>query len=136
MEWRIEVVPLEHIGTDPNAAKGFMERRYNLSTTGLTNAELADALRPLLIRALARDARFRLREVVRLREEQQLPVGELPALLANYPDPDANPTPSLPAAESSKTSTPRWKHCCRRMPVVSASCSRTIRSTAVSIVTR
>lgn len=98
VEWRIEVIPLEHIGTDSNAAKGFMERRYNLSTTGLTNAQLAGALRPLLIRSLARDARFRLREVVRLREEQQLPLGELPTLLASYPDPDANPTPSLPQA--------------------------------------
>ncbi|WP_217705735.1 di-heme-cytochrome C peroxidase [Peristeroidobacter soli] len=96
VEWRIEVIPLEHIGTDPNAAKGFMERRYNLSTTGLTNAQLADALRPLLVRSLARDARFRLREVVRLRGEQQLPLGDLPALLESYPDPDANATPSLP----------------------------------------
>ena len=96
VEWRIEVIPLEHIGTDPNAAKGFMERRYDLSSTGLTNAELADALRPLLVRSLARDARFRLREVIRLREEQQLPVGELPTLLASYPDPDANATPNLP----------------------------------------
>ncbi len=58
--------------------------------------QLADALRPLLVRSLVRDARFRLREVVRLRGEQQLPLGELPALLASYPDPDATPTPSLP----------------------------------------
>jgi mono/diheme cytochrome c family protein len=28
LEWRIEVIPLEHIGTDPTAARGFMERRY------------------------------------------------------------------------------------------------------------
>lgn len=98
VEWRIEVIPLEHIGTDANAAKGFMERHYNLSTTGLSNADLSDALRPLFTRALARDARFRLREVVRLRQEQQLPVGDLPALMANYPDPDANATPSLPTA--------------------------------------
>ncbi len=27
VEWRIEVIPLEHIGTDPNAAQGFMKRR-------------------------------------------------------------------------------------------------------------
>ena len=98
VEWRIEVIPLAHIGTDGNAANGFMERHYDLSTTGLTNAELGDALRPLLVRALARDARFRLQEVVRLRQEQQLPVGTLPALLANYPDPDANAIPSLPDA--------------------------------------
>lgn len=98
LEWRIEVIPLDHIGTDPNAARGFMERRYDLSSTGLTNAELGDALRPLLVRSLARDARFRLREVIRLREERQLPLGELPALLAAYPDPDADATPSLPEA--------------------------------------
>lgn len=94
--WRIEVIPLEHIGTDPNAARGFLERRYNLSAMGMTHAELADALRPLLVRSLARDARFRLREVVRLREAQQLPTGELPALLAGYPDPDADAAPGLP----------------------------------------
>lgn len=96
VEWRIEVIPLEHIGTDANAAKGFMERHYDLSTTGLSDDDLAGALRPLFTRALARDARFRLREVVRLREERQLPLGALPALLANYPDPDATATPSLP----------------------------------------
>lgn len=96
VEWRIEVIPLEHIGTDPNAARGFIERRYDLSATGLTNVDLADALRPLLVRSLARDARFRLREVIRLRERQQLPMGELPALLVGYPDPDADAVPSLP----------------------------------------
>lgn len=56
------------------------------------------ALRPLWTRSLARDVRFRLREVIRLREEKELPLGELPALLERYPDPDAEPTPSLPDA--------------------------------------
>jgi mono/diheme cytochrome c family protein len=96
--WRIEVIPLDHIGTDPNAALGFMNRRYDLSLTGLSNDELRAALRPLLIRSLAREARFRLREVVRLRSEAKLPPGELPALLAAWPDPDASATPSIPAA--------------------------------------
>ena len=96
LEWRIEVIPLEHIGTDGNAARGFMERHYDLSTTGLTNDDLAAALRPLMTRSLARDARFRLSEVVRLREQQKLPTGELPSLLATYPDPDASATPTLP----------------------------------------
>ena len=52
-----------------------MERRYDLSLTGLSKADLDATLRPLLVRELARDVRFRLREVIRLREEQQLPVG-------------------------------------------------------------
>jgi mono/diheme cytochrome c family protein len=98
LEWRIEVIPLEHIGTDPTAARGFMERRYDLSSTGLTNADMQAALRPLLTRALLRDVRFRLVEVVRLRAEAKLPHGDLPAVLAAYPEPDANPVPSIPEA--------------------------------------
>jgi mono/diheme cytochrome c family protein len=98
LEWRIEVIPLEHIGTDPTAAQGFMERRYDLTATGLTNAELANTLRPLLTRALLRDVRFRLREVVRLRAERGAPAGTLPALLASYPDPDRDIRPALDMA--------------------------------------
>lgn len=97
-EWRIEVIPLDHIGTDPNAAMGFMKRRYDLSATGLQRTDLENALRPLLLRSLVRDARFRLREVVRLREAGKLPLGELPAVLAAYPDPDASAQPQLPLA--------------------------------------
>jgi len=96
--WRIEVISLDHIGTDPNAALRFVERRYDLSRMGLSEAELDRALRPLLVRALVRDVKFRLREVIRLREEKQLPVGALPALLERYPDPDAERTPHLPSA--------------------------------------
>ncbi|NQD39068.1 cytochrome c [Permianibacter sp. IMCC34836] len=96
LEWRIEVIPLEHIGTDPTAAKGFIERHYDLSATGLSNADLSAALRPLFQRQLARDIRFRLREVIDLRTQQQRPLGDLPTLLANYPDPDANAVLQLP----------------------------------------
>ena len=95
--WRIEVIPLEHIGTDPSAAQGFIERRYDISATGLTNADLADALRPLLNRDLARDVRFRLTEVVRLRTEAKAPVESLASLLSAYPDPDTSATSVIPA---------------------------------------
>ncbi len=94
--WRIEVIPLDHIGTDPNATLRFLERRYDLTRMGLSEAEIDAALRPLLVRSLARDVRFRMREVIRLREEKALPTGELPALLSRYPDPDAERTPSIP----------------------------------------
>ena len=77
LAWRIEVIPLDHIGTDPNAAMGFIERRYDLSRTGLTNADLQDTLRPLLTRSLLRDVRFRLSELVRLRGDAGAPPGEL-----------------------------------------------------------
>lgn len=88
LEWRMEVIPLAHIGTDPTAARGFIERHYDLSLSGLTNTDLQNTLRPLLARALTRDVHFRLRELVRLREDAGAPVGELPALLAAWPHPD------------------------------------------------
>ena len=94
--WRIEVIPLEHIGTDPTAAQRFIDRRYDLSSTGLTHAELADTLRPLLVRALVRDARFRIRELARLREGEA-GTGPLSAVASALPDPDAGPA-ALPEA--------------------------------------
>jgi mono/diheme cytochrome c family protein len=97
-EWRIEVIPLEHIGTDPTAAQGFMERRYDIAETGLTNAQLQGALRPLFTRSLAREIRFRLRELVRLRAARGALDAGLAALLASYPDPDASATPAVDAA--------------------------------------
>jgi hypothetical protein len=49
-----------------------------------------------LERKLARDVRFRLREVVRLREAQNLDVDALSAVLAKYPDPDASAKSVVP----------------------------------------
>ena len=95
-EWTIEVIPLKHIGTDPTEARGFVDRHYDLTPTGLTRAELSALLKPLLIRNLARDARYRLLEAIAARQAQSLDTGHLPALLAAYPDPDANEQPSLP----------------------------------------
>ena len=100
----MEVIPLDHIGTDPNAAMGFMNRRYDLSATGLSNAELQAALRPLLTRQLLRDVRFRLREVVRLSTDQSAKIPSLPASLAklaelakSYPDLESAANPVIPA---------------------------------------
>ena len=104
LEWRMEVIPLDHIGTDPNAAMGFMDRRYDLSASGLSNAELQAALRPLLTRQLLRDVRFRLREVVRLTTDESGKIPRLPASLANlaelaksYPDLESAANPVIPA---------------------------------------
>jgi cytochrome c5 len=91
LEWRIEVIPLEHIGTDPTAARGFMERRYDLSSTGLTNADLKAELGMLAHRAWLRDIKFRTSEIIRLRTEAKAPLGDLPAALAGAPDPDVGP---------------------------------------------
>jgi cytochrome c5 len=95
VEWAIEVIPLQHIGTDPTEASGFVTRRYDLRPTGLTRRELSDLLRPQLLRNLARDARWRLSETVDGRTKAGLGVGTLPTLLAEYPDPDVNELPSI-----------------------------------------
>jgi hypothetical protein len=96
VEWTIEVIPLEHIGTDPTEASGFVDRKYDLTPTGLTRDELSALLRPLLIRNLARDARYRLDETIAARKAAGQDLGALPALLASYPDPDLNEVPSIP----------------------------------------
>ena len=97
-EWMIEVIPVEHIGTDPSEANGFLSRHYDLSRAGLTREELTRVLRPLLVRNLARDAKWRLQETIDARQKAGTFAGKLPALLAAYPDPNADPTPSLPHA--------------------------------------
>lgn len=95
-EWMIDVIPVEHIGTDPGEADGFLARHYDLSRTGLTREELARLLRPLLVRDLARDARWRLQETIAARQAAGQDTASLVALLAAYPDPNADPTPSIP----------------------------------------
>jgi mono/diheme cytochrome c family protein len=95
-EWMIEVIPVEHIGTDASEANGFLTRHYDLTRAGLTHEEVSRVLRPLLVRNLARDARWRLDEVVAARRTAKIELGQLPALLAAYPDPNANPSPSIP----------------------------------------
>ncbi len=94
-EWMIEVIPAEHIGTDPNEANGFLSRRYDLTRAGITREEISRVLRPEFIRNLAREVRWRLSEVIDGRGAKNQDVGKLPDLLATYPDPNADPTPSL-----------------------------------------
>lgn len=96
VEWQIEVIPVQHIGTDPTEATGFLSRTYDLRPAGLTQPEIAELLQPLLLRNLARDARYRLSETIAGREQAGLALGALPTLLAEYPDPDANEVPSIP----------------------------------------
>jgi mono/diheme cytochrome c family protein len=98
VEWHIEVIPVEHIGTDPTEANGFMTRHYDLSATGLTQNDLVALLQPQMLRDLARDARYRLSETIDGRAKAGLSTGALPTLLAEYPDPDANEVPSIPHA--------------------------------------
>jgi cytochrome c5 len=98
VEWHIEVIPVEHIGTDATEANGFLSRHYDLRATGLTQAELSALLKPQLQRNLARDARYRLSATIDGRTSAGLSVGALPTLLADYPDPDASEVPSVPHA--------------------------------------
>jgi hypothetical protein len=95
-EWKIEVIPVEHIGTDPAEAVGFVSRRYDLSQAGLTRAEIERVLRPQLIRNLARTTRWHLEDVVQARQAAGEDAAALANLLATYPDPDAHPVASIP----------------------------------------
>ncbi|MEM7083907.1 MAG: di-heme-cytochrome C peroxidase [Pseudomonadota bacterium] len=96
MEWLIEVIPVEHIGTDPAAATGFVERRYDLTPTGLTQREVAAALRPLNVRYLSREMRYHLSELIDLRAKGGHAVGALSDVLQHYPNPDTARDIELP----------------------------------------
>jgi hypothetical protein len=95
-EWKIEVIPVERIGTDSSEADGFIVRRYDLSKAGLTQTEISRVLRPQLIRNLARNARWHLDEVIAAQQAAGQDASVLQALLDAYPDPDADPQPSIP----------------------------------------
>nr|WP_281169104.1 di-heme-cytochrome C peroxidase [Hahella ganghwensis] len=96
VEWKIEVIPVSHIGTDESTAKGFLERRYDLSRTGVTNEDIGNTLRPLLYRQLIREVRYRLTEVIDIRQAQGLNTGDLANLLDQYPE--QSPVVELPTA--------------------------------------
>lgn len=101
-QWLIDTVSLDHIGTDSTAAQGFLERRYDLSSTGVSNVDMHNALRPLQHRKLLRDVRWRLSEIISLREKQALEVGQLPQLLSNYPSSDTVRDITIPRAYFNK----------------------------------
>jgi len=101
VEWIIEVIPIEHIGTDATEANGFLARHYDLSRAGLSREEVGRVLQPELARNLLREVKWRLTEVIDARAAANQDPGGLPALLAAYPDPNADPVPSLPKAQPS-----------------------------------
>ncbi|MBR9884165.1 MAG: cytochrome c, partial [Oceanospirillales bacterium] len=61
--WLIEVIGVDHIGTDPTEANSFLSRTYDLSATGITKDEVKALIDPLLQKKLARDMLMRLREL-------------------------------------------------------------------------
>ncbi len=97
-EWLIEVINVDHIGTDATAANAFVTNRFDLSATGIDNALLTSILKPLRIRNLTRQTRYRLSSVLDARTDAGLDVGNLSELLANYPNNDSDPVARLPVA--------------------------------------
>ncbi|MEO1119547.1 MAG: di-heme-cytochrome C peroxidase [Pseudomonadota bacterium] len=92
LEWLIEVIPLEHIGTDPSAAAGFVERRYDLTATGMTDDDVRQLLEPIHTRRLLRDLRYRLEAF----GEAATSTGNLGNLLSRLPSDE--PAPQIDAA--------------------------------------
>ncbi len=95
--WKIEVIPLAHIGTDATAATGFVERRYDLTAAGLDRGEIDRLLRPLLRRELVRDTRYRLSAVVEGRRAAGLDAAALATELETYPVPESGEGAAVPA---------------------------------------
>jgi hypothetical protein len=52
--WIMQVSPVGVIGTDPKAAENFVNRRFDLSSIGLTDQEVRSMLKPLWVEGQAR----------------------------------------------------------------------------------
>lgn len=59
--WLVKTLSIEEIGTDPNAAFNFMNNRFDLTKTGLTNDEIVNIVRPIFVKQLQRLAKVALK---------------------------------------------------------------------------
>jgi hypothetical protein len=46
--WHLKTIPVENIGTDPQAAMNFVNRRINLEKTGITRAQVLEKVKKIL----------------------------------------------------------------------------------------
>lgn len=52
--WLLKTLSIEEIGTDPNAAYNFINNRFDLSATGLSDKDIVQTVRPIFINQLKR----------------------------------------------------------------------------------
>lgn len=52
--WVVKTLPIEEIGTDPNTAYNFVNNRFNLEKTGLTDQDIINTVRPIHVKQLKR----------------------------------------------------------------------------------
>lgn len=52
--WIMKTLGIEEIGTDPNAAFNFVNNRFDLTKTGITNDEIVKTVRPIHVKQLKR----------------------------------------------------------------------------------
>jgi hypothetical protein len=55
--WILKTLTIEEIGTDPNTAFNFVNNRFNLSKTGLSDNDISNTVRPIHIKQLQRLAK-------------------------------------------------------------------------------
>ena len=130
-QWLIEVIDLDHIGTDPTAARGFIDKTYDLTPAGITRETLHRELNPLLQRQLARDMLERLQtlaESEQLTEEARAAFADL---AANFGAPDEladngfepSPKPAITAVLNQFELKPSYKLSVDKVPYKQLSCS-------------
>lgn len=52
--WIVKTLTIEEIGTDPNTAFNFVNNRFDLTKTGLSNQDITETVRPLWVKQLSR----------------------------------------------------------------------------------
>lgn len=88
-QWLIEVIDLDHIGTDANAARGFIDKTYDLTPTGIDRDTIRAVFTPLFDKQIARDVLARLRAIATAEQSTPDVQATFAALVTQYPNPDA-----------------------------------------------
>jgi hypothetical protein len=72
--WIVKTLSIEEIGTDPNAAYNFINNRFDLSDTGLSDKDILQTVRPIFVKQLKRMANVVLKsdELVNILEAENV----------------------------------------------------------------
>lgn len=130
-QWLIEVIDLDHIGTDPTAARGFIDKTYDLTPAGITRDTIKRELNPLLQRQLARDMLARLQALAESEKLSEDARAAFTTLAAGFPVPDTladngfqpSPAPAIKAVLDQFELKPSYKLSAEKSPYKQLSCS-------------
>lgn len=143
--WDIPVIPLAAIGTDPNSAVNFANRRYDISKTGVTDEDMRRVLLPRWAVDEERRIEFFQAKAAYMSQQKDLDcwgTAELAGIKADLADSGASlsgPSPCMDALKKIDAITPPSKQpACQGGPLVGLNglaCSEAVRAYEGAVLT-